>query len=346
MESLRYYLFSRWIFRRTIVSMSQQNLLANDVLVNPGSESASASFASIKALPTQVFSAEQLNDLNQRSNWKGSLQLAGHLTIMGASGYCWLFERDRILLVLPALVIYGFSFASMFATMHESVHRTAFSNKRLNDIVAWFAALLSFYNSTFYRYYHKWHHRYTQIPDRDPELGDRKPTNWREYWLEISGIPWWIGKIKTYLKIARGDVENYPFIPQAARDRVVRSVRLQLLVYCLGITSTIVFKQPWFILGWLLPLAVAQPLLRAILLSEHGGCTHDNNSFTNTRTTLTLPLIRFLMWNMPYHAEHHFCPSIPFHALAKAHEQLKPHLSHVDAGYLAANGKIVAQFER
>jgi fatty acid desaturase len=324
--------------------MSQQNLFANNALVNPVPESASASFVSRKSLPTQVFCAEQLNDLNQRFNWKGCLQLAGHLTIMGLSGYLWLSGRDRLLLALPALVIYGFSFASMFATMHESVHRTAFSNKRLNDIVAWLAALLSFYNSTFYRYYHKWHHRYTQIPDKDPELGDRKPTNWREYWLEISGIPWWVGKVKTYLKIVTGNVENYPFIPTAARDRVVRSVRLQFLVYCLGLTSAIVFGQPWFILGWLLPLVVGQPILRAILLSEHGGCTHDNNPFANTRTTLTLPLIRFLMWNMPYHAEHHFCPSIPFHALAKAHKQLKPHLNHVDAGYLVANGKIIAQF--
>jgi fatty acid desaturase len=120
---------------------------------------------------------------------------------------------------------------------------------------------------------------------------------------------------------------------------------LQLLVYSVGIISEIAFGQSWFILGWLLPLIVSQPILRAILLSEHGGCSHDNNPFTNTRSTLTLPLIRFLMWNMPYHAEHHFCPSIPFHALAKAHEQLKPYLIHIDPGYIAANGKIIAQFD-
>lgn len=302
--------------------------------------------ASIKLAPSQVFSVEQLNALNERSNLKGCLQLAGHLTVMGMSGYWWLSHLDRLTLALPALVIYGFSFAAMFAPMHENVHRTAFANKQLNDLVAWFAALLSFYNSTFYRYYHKWHHRYTQIPDRDPELGDRKPTNWREYWLQISGIPWWIVKIKTYLQIATGKVEKYPFIPEFARDRVIRSVRLQLLIYGAGIVSTIAFEQPWFILGWLLPLIVGQPILRAILLAEHGGCTHDNNPFTNTRTTLTLVPLRFLMWNMPYHAEHHFCPSIPFHALAKAHEQLKPYLTHVDAGYIAANGKIISQFEQ
>ncbi|MFQ3585995.1 MAG: hypothetical protein SNJ85_13950 [Cyanobacteriota bacterium] len=37
---------------------------------------------------------------------------------------------------------------------------------------------------------------------------------------------------------------------------------------------------------------------------------------------------------MPYHAEHHLYPSIPFHALAKAHEHLQPYLAHLEPGYL------------
>ena len=67
----------------------------------------------------------------------------------------------------------------MFAAMHESVHRTAFKSRWLNNAVGWFAGLLSFYNSTFYRHYHGWHHRFTQLPGKDPELDDRKPTSLR-----------------------------------------------------------------------------------------------------------------------------------------------------------------------
>ena len=54
--------------------------------------------------------------------------------------------------------------------------------------------LLSFYNSTFYRHYHGWHHRFTQIPGQDPELEDRKPTSLLTYVVEMSGVPWWIGQ--------------------------------------------------------------------------------------------------------------------------------------------------------
>ena len=32
--------------------------------------------------------------------------------------------------------------------------------------------------------------------------------------------------------------------------------------------------------------------------------------------------MQFLYWNMPYHLEHHLAPSVPFHTLARMHEQL------------------------
>jgi fatty acid desaturase len=292
--------------------------------------------------PHQVLSAEALSVLNERSNWKGMVRLVGHLTIMGASGYLWATNLGNWWLALPALVIYGFSFASMFAPMHEASHRTAFANNRLNDAVAWLAGLLSFYNSTFYRRYHKWHHRYTQIPGKDPELNDIKLNNWLEYWLEIIALPWWIGKVRTHLRVAFGRVENYPFLPESACGEAIRSVRWQLLTYAAVIALSIAVGHPWLVfLYWLFPLAVGQPILRFILLAEHTGCSNDNNPFTNTRTTLTLFPIEFLMWNMPFHGEHHLYPSIPFHALPAAHEQLSGHFAHIAPGYAKVNWQIV-----
>jgi fatty acid desaturase len=41
------------------------------------------------------------------------------------------------------------------------------------------------------------------------------------------------------------------------------------------------------------------------------------------------------MWEMPYHAEHHRYPALPFFALARAHQALAPSLVHVARrGYL------------
>jgi fatty acid desaturase len=292
------------------------------------------------AHPPALLSVDELNQFNQRSDLKGWLQLFLHLGIMGGSGGLWLSPAVPWAIKLPALVIYGFSLAAMFAPMHECVHRTAFASVKLNDAVAWVAGLLSFYNSTFYRRYHKWHHRYTQIPGKDPELEDPKPQTLRDYWVELSGWNWWWGKLRGHRQIAWGNLGDRPYLSDTARAEVIRSMRLQLLVYGAAIAASIYLQHPWIVVGWLLPLAIGQPILRAILLAEHTGCTQDDNSLTNTRTTLTWAPVRWLMWNMPFHAEHHLYASIPFHALPAAHAKLGPHFAHVDRGYIQVNRAI------
>lgn len=289
----------------------------------------------------QILKSPLLKILNARSNVKGLIQLAGHFWVMGVSGYLWT-TSDSWLIKIPALIVYGFSFAAMFAPLHESSHRTAFALYRLNDTVAWIAGLLSFYNSDFYRRYHKWHHRYAQVEGKDPELDDPKPSNFREYLVEISGLNWWIGKFISHYRVATGKLENYFYIAEDARDEVIRSTRLQLAVYGVAIAISLIFGQPWFFTLWLLPLAVGQPILRFILLAEHTGCTNNENPLTNTRTTLTW--FPFMVWNIPFHAEHHLYPSIPFHALPQAHQQLKEHFEVVEEGYSKVHRDIVANF--
>lgn len=92
-----------------------------------------------------------------------------HLGAIALSGYLWAanLTLTNWFIAIPTLIIYGFSLALMFAPLHENSHRTAFANNRIGDAVSRLAGLLSFYNSTFYRQYHKWQHRYAQT-DRDP----------------------------------------------------------------------------------------------------------------------------------------------------------------------------------
>ncbi|MEN9270048.1 MAG: fatty acid desaturase family protein [Thermostichales cyanobacterium HHBFW_bins_127] len=291
---------------------------------------------------SDVFSAAELADLNRRSDWRGLGQLAAHLGIMVASGWLWHWSLSHHspwgVLVLP---VYGFSFASMFAALHECGHRTAFASRWLNDGVAWLAGVLSFYNSAFYRRYHAWHHRYTQIPGKDPELEDPVPTTRLAYLWQMSGLPWWWGKLRGHLRVLLGNFQSYPYISPEARGEVRRSTALQFGVYGVLLLISGLAHQPWFFTHWLLPLAVGQPLLRLILIAEHTGCSYDSNPFTNTRTTLTLWPVRLLMWNMPFHAEHHFSPGIPFHALPLAHVKLRQKLLHVAPGYVAVNRQIL-----
>jgi fatty acid desaturase len=291
--------------------------------------------------PTDPIAASELARLQQRSDARGLLRLAGHLAAIGAAGALYASALARsapfVLRGLGALAL-GFTLVTMFAAMHEAVHRTAFRSRRLNDGVAWLAGLLSFYNSTFYRPYHGWHHRFTQIHGKDPELEDRKPTDLSSYLFELSGAQWWIGKVRTYLTLARGNTTPYRFLSETTGRQVIRSVRLQLSAYGAAIAASLALGHAYFVTFWLLPVAAAQPLLRFILLAEHTGCSEDDDPLTNTRTTRTVLPVRFFMWEMPYHAEHHRYPAVPFFALATAHRALGPHLVHLARdGYLGVH---------
>ena len=310
----------------------------NTTLVTDASDSSDDLSAS--ANPKQLLAASVLTPLNQRSNWAGALRFGLHLGIVVLSGFAWAQVNSGWR--APALILYGVSLALMFCAVHECVHRTAFANGRMNDAIAWIAGLLSFYNSTFYRRYHKWHHRYTRIVGKDPELTDLEPSTFAEYLWVLSGIPWWKGKIVGHAKAALGQFEGCYYLPESCHSSVVNSTRLQLGVYGVIALLSAAFGHPWFLFTyWILPLAVGQPLLRFVLLAEHTGCACGDYPLAYTRTTLTLWPLRFLMWNMPYHAEHHLYPSIPFHALPNAHSILKQQFETVDAGYVDVNRSIV-----
>ncbi len=238
--------------------------------------------------PHQLLTAQQLMPLNQRSNLAGIIRLAVHLFVLCISAYGWA-ASDALIVALPALIVYGASLAFMFCAVHECVHRTAFASTRLNDAVAWIAGLLSFYNSTFYRRYHKWHHRYTRVEGKDPELDDLEPQNWWQYLRVLSGLPWWKGKVVGHIKVALGQLEGCYYLPESSHASVIRSTRLQLGAYGAIALISAALGHPWFMVTyWLLPLAVGQPLLRFVLLAEHTGCSYGDDSLSNTRTTLTL----------------------------------------------------------
>jgi hypothetical protein len=91
----------------------------------------------------------------------------------------------------------------------------------------------------------------------------------------------------------------------------------QLAIY-LAAAASIALGYTAALYFWFLPALLAMPVLRAYLITEHTGCSQDQNGLSNTRTTLTVFPIRLIMWNMPYHAEHHLFPAVPFHQPARA----------------------------
>jgi fatty acid desaturase len=285
-----------------------------------------------------------LRALSGRSDLRGALRFGAHVAAMAATGCLVWLARPYWYLLIPAMALHGVTIVTLFAPMHECVHRTAFASPAANEIVGWIAGVLSFYNSTYYRYYHAWHHRYTQDPAKDPELIYPKATHRRQYLIEISGIMFWVRRVIDYPALAFGGTGRLPFVPHSARRRVALSMSAQLLIYAAGLAG-IALGYRGVLFYWFLPALLAQPFLRALLVAEHTGCSADSNGLTNTRTTRASLPIRLLMWNMPFHAEHHLYPAIPFHRLPAAHAQLGDRLEHVAAGYAAANRDVLRSLD-
>ncbi|NDC15153.1 MAG: fatty acid desaturase [Synechococcaceae bacterium WB9_2_170] len=275
-----------------------------------------------------------LLELNRVRNRPGLIRLASHLLTIAVGGVVWAHPQLPLLVRLLGLLVSGIGLATAFAPMHECGHRTVFTSRRLNDAVAWMAGLLSFYNATFYRRYHQWHHRYAHQPGLDPELEDVPPSSLLAYALEISGWNWWIGKLRGHGRLLFGDLSVYPYLTPELIPQVRRSAQLQFAVYGVLLVASLIHGNGFLLWSWLLPLVVGQPFLRFWLLAEHTGCSYGPDGTTNTRTTRTHPLLVWQLWNMPFHAEHHLYASLPFHALPAAHRWIAPELQHLDQGYL------------
>jgi len=46
---------------------------------------------------------------------------------------------------------------------------------------------------------------------------------------------------------------------------------------------------------------------------------------------------------MPFHAEHHAFPAVPFHALENLHSLVRPHLQETERGYIAFHRDYIRQ---
>ncbi|MEX2111689.1 MAG: fatty acid desaturase [Pirellulales bacterium] len=289
----------------------------------------------------QSLDMAQLRGLSRRADAGGALRIGLHLLTMAATGTLVFLARDRWAVFVPAMLLHGATIVTMFAPMHECVHKTAFKTPWLNNLVGWLAGALSFYNFNYYRRYHTWHHRYTQDPERDPELSDPKPHTLTDYVVHLSGIPFWLAKPRELMALALGRMSQHEYIPAHARREIAWSARAQLALYVAVAAASVATRSPLALWYWFLPAVLAQPLLRALLIVEHTGCSQDANGLTNTRTTLASWPIRFLMWNMPFHAEHHLYPSIPFFRLPAAHASLRQRFTHVAPSYPAANFEVI-----
>ena len=194
---------------------------------------------------------------------------------------------------------------------------------------------------------HAAHHTYTQHPEKDPESIPMSGCFWG-YLYYVTAIPYFKGVIKnlSFLPLGKFSSREKAFIPERHRKTVVRETRLMVFFYICLLIFSVVFQSGAVFWYWLMPRIIAEPLMRLIRISEHASCEWVADIRKNTRTTITIKPVCWLAWNMSFHAEHHAIPNMPFHKLPVLHQELAPHLEHVDNGYLALHVNLLKQLLR
>lgn len=290
----------------------------------------------LAALPPDV-----RQSLTTKSDRRGLVHLAGHIGTIIIFG-TW------VALGLPfwplALWPLGIALAFLFTLQHECTHATPFRSAWLNTCLGLGTGFILVQPFFWFRAFHLAHHRHTNDPDRDPELqGHAKPESWSAMLWHLSTLGYWGGKLAVLGRLALGRADD-AYIPPKARGRVIGEARLMVAAYGAVALFTI-SVSPILLWIWLVPLAIGFPVLRLYLLAEHARCPTVANMFANSRTTLTNTVVRFLAWNMPYHAEHHAYPAVPFHQLPAFHAHTHAALASLSPSYTRFAADYVAGFQ-
>lgn len=285
-------------------------------------------------------SPQTMQGLLKKNNQRAFLRfvLMYSLFLAMGIGIVWSWNQS-IVLWIGFILVFGMLMCSLFACQHECIHNTAFKSRRLNQVAAFITGVSYIYPSTIFKELHFTHHRHTHEPGLDPEISlGGKPlqsviSNLPFYLTWLSGFPLFFFKVGMTIVGALGMPDFirkklYPFISSEVRLQVVLESWVVLAVHLAILGSAIyVYAGFW---GLHIGLLVGHGFLASYTAAEHNGLPHEGSIVEKTRSIAAPFFVKFLMWNMPYHAEHHSYPAVPFHALPLLHEEMKEELKHKD----------------
>lgn len=291
----------------------------------------------------ELLSRETLRELQTRSDAQSYWRLTLHLGAIVLLGYLVSFSAALPVVAAIFTIALAFAWAAVFAPFHECIHRTAFKSRTANAIGAWLTGIPFAMAPAVYRAFHFEHHRHTQDPDRDPELlgfpdgYSSWPTTWLGWLMMGSGYGLLVLKGTPLLRFSTAPTDAWDRIawwtpPPEDRRRMAWENRIVLGLWVIFlVTAAIIIDGGW----WLIAAAWLAQIIEALwVAAEHTGLPQTGSILERTRTVQSSPFVRWWIWNMNYHAEHHAWPGIPWYRLPATHEKIENKLDHNVVSYL------------
>ena len=279
--------------------------------------------------------------LQQRRDGPGLVYITGHLLLIAVAAFAvqlaigthWLW---------PAMFMLGGVSVFLFAAVHECWHWTAFRTRWLNDAVGLLSGLLIARPFLWARHLHTAHHTHTQREGHDTDVV-KAPQSFLAYLFYLSAILFWWRSIGWYWRGLTGRWNDFDrgFLPEMEMSKASLEIRFHVLVWVALSVASVYASSLAFLYFYVIPRLIGEPVMRLFRMAEHAGAELSPNLLASTRTTYTNAVVRFLYWQMPFHAEHHLFPSVPFFALAELNRYTAPHLKTTERGYWRVHWKLI-----
>jgi fatty acid desaturase len=285
---------------------------------------------------------EELNKLNQRSDFLGFLQTGGYLGLLAVTGTAAYLSIGRLHWVLVILIFYfhGTCYNFLINGFHELVHDSVFKTKVPNRVFLWVHSFLGWYNHIHFWASHTEHHKYTLHQPDDLEVVLPR-TYSRMGFLSVALIDpvECANRILATIRLSfgklSGEWEHHLFndvYPQR-RQALFNWSRILLLGHA-AIIGISIWQEMW----WLPVVVTLAPFYgRGIQFlcnyTQHTGLKDDEPDYRLCCRTIYLnPFFQFLYWHMNYHTEHHMYAAVPCYNLGKLHRLIKDDLPHCPNG--------------
>ena len=279
-----------------------------------------------KTKPLDLLDKQQLSQIREKNDFRNifALCLDWGLIVFGLSIF---YYFPSVFTFISAVILIGSRQFALAVLVHDGAHNLLFSNLKVNDFFSqWLCAYPIFQDNRVYRPYHLKHHRFTETED-DPDLGLSAPfpitkiSFFRKVLRDLTGITGFRRYSQALISILKTDGDNLPDRLKGIWFKIHGFLITNILIFL-----AISFFFHWslyFLLWWLPAFTYYSLIIRIRNIAEH-CVTSGSTDLDNTRTTLTNPIVRFLMapHRVNYHLEHHLFMMCPWYNLPKAHKMM------------------------
>ena len=276
----------------------------------------------------------KLKDLSQRKDLPGLIHFFFYFLFLFVSGYL-AYITWGTWWSLFFFFIYGTIYAFSVANWHETVHRTAFKTRWINEIFYHTSSFMCDFEGFRWRWSHTFHHTHTLQTegDYDHEIQISRPTEL--FWFFLNYIPFtdllYPHRLIKYevLKHAFGKLAPVVNIsvPKNQKKKIIWNSRLYVLIWINIFVFSFYIGSILPILYIILPTYYGKPIWFAVNVTQHLGAAIDTKDHRLSSYSLKInPILSFLYWKMEYHLEHHMFPMVPSYNLKKLQNEIKDQL--------------------